>query len=294
MIDTMYFGLPGALQEIRCPESGMGFVSTIDSEETPLVSGGRSVYRAPTAYKTFSMSWAANSTKLRHLIDCYNGQFGRGPFYLTDPSIGQDNVLPPRWSNAWQLAHQANGWCKPVTMEWPVSTVPSASQYQTNRILQLTQVVGTTNLVTQGVLKSRYIRIPGKAYRFAAVGGASGGAAIRIRGYDVSTNSWTLITTFTTFTGISAEIIPASNTTYSFIELDIYMPSGSQLVLRGMALGTTDFQTTDPNNYMPVGQGIGAVQFASQSAGNLVSARIDRIGLSLDFTEVEGVENAMV
>ncbi|ASX99265.1 minor tail protein [Arthrobacter phage Molivia] len=294
MVDTMYFGVPGAIKEIRCPESGMGFISGVDGDQTPLVSGGRSAYRAATAFKSFNMSWAADSTKLKHLIDCFNGQFGRGPFLLTDPSIPQTNILPPRWSNAWQLAYQSNGWGRPTVVPWPVSPVPSAFQYETNKRVTFRQAPVGSLVPVEGVLRTRHIRIPGKAYRMTANGSATGGAGIRVRGYNASTDTWTLITTFTSLGGVGAEVIPATNTTYSIIELDIYLPLGSTLMLYGLSLGTVDFQASDPNNFIPVGQGIGAVQFGNTSDGTLVSSRIDRVGLSLDFTEVQNVESRVI
>lgn len=294
MVDTMYFGLPGAIEEIRCPESGMGFVSNVDNEEIELVSGGRSVYRAATAFKTFNMSWAANSAKLRHLIDCYNGQFGRGPFYFTDPSASQKNILPPRWSNAWQLGYQSNGWGRPTITPWPSSQIPNAFQYKTNKRVTFRQApVGTTTPV-EGVLRTRHIRIPGQAYRFNAQGVSTGGAGVKVRAYDASTDSWDLMSTQTALNGTSVEVIAAGNTSHSMIELDIYLPLGSTLMLYGMTLGTENYQVTDVNNFMPAGQGIGAVNFTGAADGNLVSSRIDRIGLSLDFTEVQNVEMRVI
>jgi hypothetical protein len=120
--EKLYFGAPGNIQEIPYPKTGMGFGSNVDAEVTALVSGGRSVYRAPTAYKTLDMSWRTNSTALQHVIDMYNGQFGPGPFYITDPTANQLYVLPARWANSWQLAHVSNGWGRPFidsSFGWP-------------------------------------------------------------------------------------------------------------------------------------------------------------------------------
>lgn len=294
MVDTMYFGVPGAIEQVRCPESGMGFVSTVDSEEIELVSGGRSVYRAATAFKSFNMSWAADSSKLRHLIDCYNGQFGRGPFYFTDPTASEKNILPPRWSNAWQLANQSNGWGRPTITPWPASQVPNAYQYKTNKRVTFRQAPAGSTTPIEGVIRTRHIRIPGKAYRFNAQGLSTGGAGVRVRGYNASTDSWTLLSTQTALNGTGLEVISAANSTYTMIELDIYLPLGSTLMLYGMTLGTEDYQVTDINNFMPPGQGVGAVNFSSTANGSLVSARIDRVGLSLDFTEVQNVESRVI
>lgn len=293
MVDTMYFGVPGAIEEIRCPESGMGFVSNVGSESIELVSGGRSVYRAATAFKTFNMSWAANSDKLRHLIDCYNGQFGRGPFYFTDPTASPKNILPPRWSNAWQLGHQSNGWGRPTITPWPGSQVPNAFQYKTNKRVTFRQAPVGSTAPTQGIIRTRHIRIPGKSYYFNAQGVATGGAGVRVRAYDASTDTWDLMAT-PAINGTIVEVVSSINTSYSMIELDIYLPLGSTLMLYGMTLGTENYQVTDINNFMPVGEGVGAVNFGSTLDGSLVSARIDRIGLSLDFTEVQNVESRVI
>lgn len=114
MANKVYFGVPGAVREIPAPETGLGFSSNAEAEVTQLISGGQSVWRPATAYRSFDMSWRGSSKSLRTLVDMFNGQYGPGPFYLTDPSANQLNVLPPRWANSWQLAHQANGWCRPV------------------------------------------------------------------------------------------------------------------------------------------------------------------------------------
>lgn len=240
MADKIYFGVPGAIEEIRPPESEMGFNSNLDSVETQLVSGGRSVYRAPTNFKTFNLSWKSNSSGLRHLIDLYNGQFGPGPFYFTDPSASAENVLPPRWANCWQLANQANGWCKPIVQNAVPTTTPSPQLPRTNRVVVLTQAPAGSTAPTSGILKTRHIRIPGKSFFLSAYGSATGGAGIKVRGYNNSTQVWVDISTFTTLTGSPTEVITAANTTYTMIELDIYMPLAATLTLYGMCLGTLD------------------------------------------------------
>jgi hypothetical protein len=230
-----------------------------------------------------------------HLINTYNGQYGGGPFYMTDPAAGQDNILPPRWSNCYQLAYQANGWGKPTVTPWPASQTPNAFQYKSNRRVTFKQApVGTSNVLVEGVLRTRHIRIPGKAYRLNAQGTTTGGAGIRVRGYNAATDAWTLLATYVSLNGVALEVIPANNTTYSMIELDIYLPLGSTLMLYGMTLGSEDYQTLRPNDFMPPGQGVGAVQFSGASDGNLVSAVIDRIGLSLDFTEVQNISSRSI
>lgn len=279
MSNLMYFGVPGAIAEVRCPESGMGFVDNRDSEITELVSGGRSVYVAPTTYRTFSMSWSANSQKLRHLIDTYNGQYGNGPFYISDPTSEGANVLPARWSNAWQLAHQANGWCKPVVQEWPMAVTPTLTDYKTPYRLVLTQDLAGSLAPVKGVLKTRVIRRGNEPYYFAAKGVATGGAGIRIRGYNKTSGNWVLLTTFTTFTGALSNIISSTNYSYDTIELDFYMPLGSTLTLYGMSLGTQNYAVPGEiknTNYVPNPRGgLGVTTYWNVSAGTGGTAQVD-------------------
>ena len=292
MAEKVYFGLPGNVQEIPAPKSGMDFSSNSDSEVTNLVSGGRSIYRAPTAYKSFSMSWGANSSQLRNVIDLYNGSFGPGPFYITDPTMNQENVLPARWSMCWQLAHQANGWCRPIIdSDDGIPVTPNTNVMRTDRYVIFKQATAGATVKLEKVVRTRLIRVPGKSYYLAVAGSATGGAGIKYRTFSDSTNTWSAGTLFTTFTGAPTSIITGADVTTSMIELDLYLPLGSTLTLKGMCLGTVN---TRAGVWMPVGQGIGAVQFGDTAKGELVSSVIDRIGLSLDFTEVQNVESLML
>lgn len=239
MAEKMYFGVLENIQEIPAPKSGMGFASETDTEVTELVSGGRSVYRAPTAFKSFNMTWATTADRLRYLIALYNGQFGSGPFYLADPTAHQENVLPARWAAGWQLAHQAGGWCRPTVESFTTPLSPMPTRFQTNRYANFVQAVAGSSVPVEGVVKTRVIRIPGKPYYFMADAYATGGAGIKVRGYNGTTGVWTTLYTVTNFNSLYT-VVAASNTTTTMIELDIYMPLGSTLQLYGMSLGTVD------------------------------------------------------
>lgn len=505
MADKMYFGIPGNIQTIPYPESGMGFDNAVDAEVTNLVSGGRSVFRTPTAFKTLKLSWKGGTAGLASVIDMYNGQFGQGPFFMNDFTATQNNVLPSRWANSWQLAHQCNGWCKPVVNSLtPTTGSPAVTVPNTNKSVTLTQATSGT-VPTSGVLKMRTIRVPGKAYwlavngsatpttvrtnlatnpnaatavtNFAAVAGTSGVAAvaynagagvaasttvggvtgastgptgfarvtwstattaisggvsytqtglaaatqythgywvkasknqtlnlsvqyqnssavnvgaatvssnvsalagswylltvtatsgaavdravltvsattggsnwaigdtldadavlieasatvgmffdgattnttsaiyawlgtanaststeslkpgIKIRGFRADTNVWEDVMIFATYTGVSTPIVTTANTTYEMLELDFYMPLGSTMTLSGMALSTVDLSTVTPVDWMPRGQGVGALQFTDTAQGSLISTAVDRIGLSLTMTEVQNVESSVL
>jgi len=293
--DKIYFGVPGAIEEIRAPESGMGFNNNRDSTETQLVSGGRSVYRAPVSFKSFNLSWKSNSAGLRHLIDLYNGQFGPGPFYLTDPTASAENVLPARWANTWQLAHQANGWCKPVVQNATPTTSPAPQLPRTNRIVVFKQALSGSSVPTAGVLKTRTIRVPGKPYYFSAYGSRTGSAAIIIRGFNNSTQTWQTLSTFTDLTGNTTEIIAASNTTYTMIELDISMPLASTLTLYGMCLGMMDhmaLQNIIATNYSRNPWAVGTITgFAAYSPGTSETGAYTYVSNATDGPPVYGLSS---
>lgn len=283
----VYFGVANRIKEIPAPESGMGFVNSSDVEVTPLVSGGRAVYRAPLTYKTHAMSWKTSAAKLQHIIDSYNGQWGSGPFYITDPTASDLNVLPARWSLGWQLAYQANGWCKPYVQK----IAPGAdSKYSmaTSRSATFTQAASGT-VPVEGILRTRVIKESGKPYYLMVDGSATGGAGIRVRGYNLGTAAWEVITTVLAADFYTAKLLVAAATnTYSMIELDFYMPLGSSMTLRGMALSRVDYAASTSTT-LPVGQGVGPVQFSNDAQGTLSSKVIDRIGLSIDLIEVQNV-----
>lgn len=400
--NATYFGVPGMIFRIPAPQSDMGFDSNADVEQTQLVSGGRLVSKATTAYKTLNMSWSEYSPALRPLMDALNGQFNVPAFYVTDPSADPANVLPPRWSNAWQLAYQADGWCRPQVNNFGVRSLVSYVQYPSLSSVLFTQynatlqppalntpttataggtlgagtyfyvvtalnalgetlksnevsvaTTGTTSkntltwgtvtgatgykvyrstatgtekllatvgnvstyadtgsavgtvvppttstayrtpgyVKTSGVLSVRVIRLPGEPYFFSAEGNSSGGAGVRVRGFNSTNNSWEIIGTYAP-DGTPKQVVTAADTKYTMLELDLYLPIGSTLTLVGLLLGTKSPADT-PNQPMRPGTGIGAVQISSALKGSLLSKVIDRIGLSVDFTETQNGEGSV-
>lgn len=143
-----------------------------------------------------------------------------------------------------------------------MATTPTITDYKTPYRLVLTQDLAGSSAPVEGVLRTRVIRQPGKAYWLAAKGTATGGAGIRVRGFNKTTGSWTLITTFTTFSGVLTNVISTANTTYDTVELDVYMPLGSTLTLYGMALSTYNYAIPGDildTNYAPNPRGSGGL-----------------------------------
>jgi hypothetical protein len=228
MSSTIKFGVPGKVVDIPAPQVGMKFTNGRDIEETKLASGGRSVYAAPTTYKSFSANWTSYDYKLRALVDMYRGAWGTQAFWIEDKTADPVNVLPARWGSPHQLASVANGWCLPQ--------VALGTGGPHTRQITFTQGPVGTNTKTSRVLRTRVLRLPGYGYYFSSDIDSTGGAGIIVRGFDSTTNTWTDIATYTTGQ-TNTLVIPASNTAYTFVEIDLYMPQYSTLTLRALVLG---------------------------------------------------------
>jgi hypothetical protein len=114
-------------------------------------------------------------------------------------------------------------------------------------------------------------------------------AAMRVYRYTQATMAWTLgftIAPTLTNDAPTALVSPtdAAAGTYSAVKLVPYLPAGSTLTLQHIDLAANDY--TLLANKFRFGKGIGPVSFSGNATGSLDSATIDRIGLSLDVSEV--------
>lgn len=104
MAQTAYFGNVNRAVWVKAPQSGMGANPTGYSSQMNFLNGGSSVRRSNRTHREFSMSWSGqmNGTDttedLQVVKDFYDGLYGVGPFYWTDPYSMSSNVLPPHWA----------------------------------------------------------------------------------------------------------------------------------------------------------------------------------------------------
>lgn len=270
----MLFGTLDHMQPIPYPESGMGWDHVRDTEETPLLSGGRHIYEAPTPYKKFSLQYKGGTSGLQHIIDTYSGVYGRGPYYALDFNYAGGNQLPTRWASAYMLKEIAGGWCAPLLS---ANTAALAGEQVTFTNLGQFAELGESLTIPCVPEKPAYLRVWGSS---------TGTACVRVYLRDSSTGVWT--------DGI--DVAPASSPAdtliissadaiagkYSGIKFQLVVPSGTTLILDHLnlmdAAGTT---TRKP------GLGVGPLKFTSALSGNIQTKAFDRIGLALDLVEVE-------
>lgn len=273
-IKTMLFGPLGKMLPIPYPEADMGWDRGRDAVETPLLSGGRHVYTAPTPFRRYKLQYKGGTPDLQNLVDIYNGVYGNGPYYLLDFNFTAGNLLPTRWASAYQLAYVADSWCSPAVSSFPaalaglVSTFTNVGQFPAAGI---SQVVAT---------------VPGQPAYLHLWGSATGTASVQTSVLNAATGVWsTPVGRVPSGSPSEVEIISAADgiaNTYSAIKLQLNCTSGSTLTLDHINLSTI----SGDNSRKP-GLGVGAVSFTKDLTGSIATKRFDRIGLSIDLVEVE-------
>jgi hypothetical protein len=307
---TMLFGPIGNQVEVPWPQSGMGSDVNLYTETTELLSGEVAVYRAPVTYKTYNMSWKGGAMKLQPLLDVFTGVYGSGPYYITDSLAGVQgyNLLPAKWAASHLLSYICNGWGNPVTGTQAITP-------------EKRQVTFTGNADDPEEFPNPIVVpvIPGQPLHYKAWGSATGTAAVRVYRYKRSTDEWTLDFTLapTTTNDVPTLLVTqaeANANDVAAVKLVPFLPSGSVLTLAHIDLAINDYRIytpyiygIDPSLYPSLtlypgmllfpagpevstmfraGMGTGPVQFTGNVGGKLDSAVIDRIGLSVDISEV--------
>jgi hypothetical protein len=250
----------------------MNFGNNSDTEVTELDSGGRFIFDKPTTFKTFNMSWRTVTPSVQPLLDMYNKRYGRNPFYLQDLRGGEGNILPARWAYCHQLAYVFGLQGKPKVYDGPTPFV----DFEGDRYL-------TANPPTVKVLLHE-----GKNHYLAPFGSRSGTSAVQYRRYNKLTKAWTAWTSVVPILAGAAPytVCTALETnTYDFIEIGLDLRATSHLSLEHMDFSTTDYRSSEVAYRHS--EGVGGLKFTNTLDGELVMLRAQRIGLSVDMTEVE-------
>lgn len=270
-MNTILFGTLTHMLPIPYPKSGVTWDQTRDAEETALVSGGRHVYRAPTPFRKYNLSYAGTTPNLQNLIDFYNGVYGDGPFYVLDLNYAAGNLLPTRWASGYMLRHVAESWCAPVEI---VSTSALAGKSVLFSNVGLFPEKGISQVVAVPQDKPLYLKVWGSR---------TGTAVVKVSKLVTATGAWTVVGDYVpTGSPADLEVVSVADAgLYSAVKLELYCGSGSSLTLDHLTLSTLADSAREP------GKGVGAVQFGGDLSGSITSKRYDRIGLSLDIVEVE-------
>lgn len=270
-------GYPGRIFELPAPSSGMGFSNNTDVEVTELDSGGRFVYSKPTSYQSFNMSWRSTTPALQPLIDMYNKRYGRKPFYLQDLRGGEGNILPARWAYSWQLGAVFGAYGSPVVDNGGDNDLPS--------------VTFNGNAFDNHNPSVTVMLIPGKDHYLAPFGEASTlstGSRVQYTKFNKNTRVWEAGGTVAPIRNGSdapTKVCTAAQTdTYDFIRISLKLTS-SYMTLYHMDLSTTDYRSSE--NFLRPAVGLGGLEFTNELGGDLTMLRAQRIGLSVDITEVE-------
>lgn len=266
-------GYPGNTFEIPAPSTGMNFASNSDTEVTELDSGGRFVYRKPTTFKSFNMSWRSVTPMMQPLIDMYNRRYGDQPFYLQDMRGGQGNILPARWAYCYQLASLFGAVGRAETLNFGNPYV----RFTGNRYYR-----------ESGAPTTMHMLLEGHNHYLAAFGTATAGAGVIYRLHNKTTGvwgSWTLRAPQVVGTAPLNVCTAVQSQTYDFIEIGLRLTPTGVLTLTNMDFSTTDYRSSEEP--LRHSEGVGALEFTNTLDGELVMLRAQKIGLSVDMTEVE-------
>lgn len=269
---TMLFGKLNNMLSVPCPASGMTWDIGRDAEETTLISGGRHVYRAPTTFRRYSLSYAGSTPGLQPLVDCYTGLYGPGPFYVLDFNYTAGNVLPPRWAQGYLLRHIAESWCTPVEVNSFSAYSGTASKFTNNGAFY-----------TQGI-EQIVPTVPDKALYLRAWGSRTGTGVLRVSVLSKATGEWTSTDYVPSATPDDLVVVSEADAvagTYAGVKLTLMCPPASTLTIDHINL------TTDASAERQAGLGVGAVEFTADLSGSIITKAYDRIGLKLDIVEVE-------
>lgn len=262
----MKIGYPGKLFDIPPPSTGMGFANNSDTETLELDNGGRYIYEAPTAFKSFNMSWRSTTPELQPLIDIYNKRYGTKPFYLQDMLGGKGNILPPRWAYGTQLHSVLGGVGEAIPYGEYMTRI------QNNRFSN----------------QNPSIKIPlfvGENHYFAVFGLLPASSPMRYRLCNSAGvwSGWTNIP-LTPLGGAPTLVCSrVQSQSYEFIEFQVNLTTTS-LYIEHMDFSTDDYRSYD-NPYRPA-IGVGGLKFSNTLDGDLTMLRAQKIGLSVDMTEV--------
>ena len=262
-------GYPGMIFDIPAPSSGMGFSNHSDSEVVELDSGGRFIHNKPTAYQCLNMSWRSTTPALQPLIDIYNRRYGNSPFHIQDLRGGEGNLLPARWAYSYQLAHVAGAYGSP-------QVISSEGGYPLAWF--------TGNGFAHKRIATRIMLVQGKDHYLAPFGTGTG---VSYRLFNKDTLAWETGIAVAPITRGAApvKVCTALQTEkYEFIEIYLSLGTGF-LQLYHMDFSTTDYRSWE-NDLRP-GIGYGGLSFTNELGGELTMLRGQKIGLSVDMTEVE-------
>ncbi|MGN6654582.1 MAG: hypothetical protein ACTHJ9_04485 [Rhodanobacter sp.] len=262
MSQTMLLGPLGNLLPVPYPQSGMDWNTNKDSEVTELVSGGRHVYKRPTPYRSYKVTWKGGTPGLQNIFDLYNGVYGDGPFYLLDFNYTSGNRLPTRWASGYMLKAVAGPWCDSAVVSSTGALSGTAAYFSNTGRFPVTGVQQT-------------VLATGQALHLRAWGAATGGGVLKVD--TLSGSTWTSQPDVAPAASPSDVALPACDA----VRLTLYVPSGGTLTVDHINLTEASTATRVP------GTGVGAVQFSGTPSTQIVTKAYDRIGMAVELTEVE-------
>jgi len=294
MAQTAYFGNATKALWVKAPQSGMTAAPTGYSSQLNFLNGGSSVRRSNRTHREFNMSWngqmnGTDTTEdLQVIKDFYDGIYGTGPFYWTDPYAMSSNLMPPHWA-APMLDE----------LDWPSISATITPTFISNTYSNGYPIKGAIYSLPAGHADTRKltILIPsthtlnfGWHAQVAALS-ASTTSGIRIIPYDLSGVAQTAVNPASLLAGGTTRTNQTfAGSSYSRVEIFLANGSASQVAVRVVAMIAQLLLTgtSVASGGFISGRGTSKLEFAGPPTINYISSAINNgyIEMSANFVEV--------
>lgn len=275
----MWMGPRGRERWVPAPAIGGDWSAVGWNSKTQYIGGGASVRNSFTTHNEYNMSWNLNSrTELIPIKSMYQGTYGTGLIYFTDPMVADLNLLNSGWANP-SLACEDG---IPLIGDVRPTRIP-----QPNALYDYPANAAQYTLV--GVGRSTYLPIPPGYVAWVGVHGSvngTGGVCVTpiTRAGGTGTNVYPDMLSNTTTERVNTSF---DGDTYGGIELSLRKSgTATTVILYGMIVQMLPQGVEPLSGDFIAGQGNSGCMFESAPSQTAYSAALDKIGMSAKLVEV--------
>lgn len=275
----MWFGNRAYMQWVACPEVGADYNASAATRSGKYLNGGAFHRRSLSAAKTFGLSWSLTSRDtVRKITDYFEGVYGDGLIYWSDPFTMDRNVLPQSFATPALGGHDAVILDGSETRPQIVPTDANQLGYPSD--MAIYEVSPTAQVRTQ------YVPIPpGHAAWVGAHGVPSaGGVSVQKTSGTSSQGAPVIIPVAPLDSPLVAHQFPATGANSG---IEVSLQKGATVGIAGLIVQVlpAGVQPTQDRTFIS-GQGASGCEFSDAPAKEAYSAAMDLVGLSAELVEV--------
>lgn len=279
MYRMMWMGPRGRERWVPAPATGGDWSAVGWNTKSSYLNGGASVRNSFSTRMEYNMVWNQNSrVELLPIKDMYQGMYGTGLIYFTDPMAADLNVLNAGWANP-SLACDDG--------------IPLIGDVRPEKIPQPGALYGypanAASYTLVGTGRSFYVPIPPGYTAWVGIHGSAngtGGLAVTpfTRAGSAGTNVYPTLLSNSTPERVNTSF---DGDTYGGIELSLRKSgTATTMILYGMVVQVLPTGQEPTSGDFISGQGNSGCRFESAPSTTAYSAVLDKIGMSAKLVEV--------